>query len=101
MGGAVSASTNNDDMVTKLINATYIKTVAVEMAFRAVDRGHYVSQKDAAYNDTAWKSDHLHISAPCIYAQVCSRITCIYLFRRYLYQFRASFEIYLQILLQN
>ncbi|KAF2351099.1 S-adenosyl-L-methionine-dependent methyltransferase [Trinorchestia longiramus] len=70
MGGAVSVSYNNDDMVTKLINAQYIKTPCVERAFRAVDRGNYVLHKDSAYSDSAWRTDHLHLSAPCIYAQV-------------------------------
>lgn len=70
MGGAVSISDNNDDMVTKLINAHYIKTTTIERAFRAVDRGHYVTNSSSAYSDSAWKSEHLHVSAPCVYARV-------------------------------
>lgn len=70
MGGAVSISDNNDDMVTKLVNAHYIKSTNVERAFRAVDRANYVLNTDSAYSDSAWKTDHLHVSAPCIYAWV-------------------------------
>ncbi|XP_018027140.1 uncharacterized protein LOC108682487 [Hyalella azteca] len=70
MGGAVSASKSNDDMVTKLINAQYIKTPCIERAFRAVDRGNYVLNKEDAYSDNAWWTQNLHLSAPCIYAQV-------------------------------
>lgn len=70
MGGAVSVSTNNDDMITKLINASYIRSHLVEQAFRAVDRANYVIEESTAYSDHAWKTDYLHVSAPCIYAQV-------------------------------
>ncbi|XP_076065992.1 uncharacterized protein LOC143039616 [Oratosquilla oratoria] len=72
MGGAVSAGTNNDDLVDKLKAADYVRSEMVERVFRAVDRGDYFTSDavEQAYRDMAWKSDRLHLSAPCIYAQV-------------------------------
>ena len=72
MGGAVSAGKNNEELVDNLVDVEYIKTPAVERVFRAVDRGDYYlpEHRDAAYKDVAWKSGHLHLSAPCIYAEV-------------------------------
>ena len=66
----MSVSYNNDDLTTKLVQAEYIKSHAIEKAFRTVDRANYVLEDPTAYSDHAWKSRDLHVSAPCIYAQV-------------------------------
>ena len=66
----MSTSRNNDEMITKLVEAGYIKTPQVEKAFRAVDRGNYVFSTETAYSDSASKRGNIHISAPCIYAKV-------------------------------
>lgn len=72
MGGAVSAGSDNDDLVDNLVEADYIKTPLVEKVFRAVDRADYYlpDQRESAYKDLAWKHEHLHMSAPCIYSEV-------------------------------
>nr|CAB3264708.1 protein-L-isoaspartate O-methyltransferase domain-containing protein 1 [Phallusia mammillata] len=72
MGGAVSAGENNDELIDNLLEANYIKSQNIENIFRAVDRGNYYlpGHRDTAYHDLAWKHEHLHISAPCIYSEV-------------------------------
>ncbi|XP_045157375.2 protein-L-isoaspartate O-methyltransferase domain-containing protein 1-like [Mercenaria mercenaria] len=72
MGGAVSTGSDNDDLVDNLVEADYIKTPLVEKVFRAVDRADYYlpDQRESAYKDLAWKHEHLHMSAPCIYSEV-------------------------------
>ena len=72
MGGAVSSGETNDELIDNLADGNYISTDSVERAFRAVDRGHYYlkNHRDAAYKDLAWKHGNLHLSAPCIYAEV-------------------------------
>lgn len=72
MGGAVSTGEDNDDLVDNLMEADYIKTPLVEKVFRAVDRADYYlpGHKDSAYKDLAWRHEHLHMSAPCIYSEV-------------------------------
>jgi protein-L-isoaspartate O-methyltransferase len=77
MGGAVSAGQNNDELIDNLVEADYIKTEFVEKVFRAVDRGDYYlpEHKDSAYKDLAWKNGNIHLSAPCIYAQVMESLT--------------------------
>ena len=72
MGGAVSSGMHNDDLVDKLKNADFIRSPMVERVLRAVDRGDYMlpQSRFQAYRDIAWKLDNLHLSAPCIYAQV-------------------------------
>lgn len=72
MGGAVSAGQDNSELVNNLVDADYIKTPIVEKVFRAVDRGDYYlpEHRDSAYKDLAWKHGNIHLSAPCIYAEV-------------------------------
>ena len=72
MGGAVSAGENNDDLIDNLVEAEYIKSADIIRVFRAVDRGNYYlpEHRDSAYKDLAWKHGTLHLSAPCIYAEV-------------------------------
>lgn len=72
MGGAVSAGENNDELIDNLVEADYIKNTTVADIFRAVDRAHYYlpDHRDNAYKDLAWKHGNLHLSAPCIYAEV-------------------------------
>lgn len=72
MGGAVSSGHTNDELTDNLVEGDYILSQSVERVFRAVDRAHYYlpDQKDSAYKDQAWKQGHLHLSAPCIYAEV-------------------------------
>lgn len=72
MGGAVSAGENNDDLIDNLVEADYIKTPQIIRVFRAVDRGDYYlpEHRENAYKDLAWKHGTLHLSAPCIYAEV-------------------------------
>ncbi|KAH3775649.1 protein-L-isoaspartate O-methyltransferase domain-containing protein 2-like [Dreissena polymorpha] len=72
MGGAVSTGRDNDELVDNLKDAEYIKSQLVEDVFRAVDRADYYlpGHKEAAYKDLAWRHDHLHLSAPCIYSEV-------------------------------
>jgi len=68
----VSAGENNEELVCNLVEAEYIKTPVVEQVFRAVDRGDYYlkDHRDSAYKDLAWKHGNIHLSAPCIYAEV-------------------------------
>lgn len=72
MGGAVSSGETNDELIDNLVEGNYISNPSNERVFRAVDRAHYYSpdQRDSAYKDLAWKNGNLHISAPCIYAEV-------------------------------
>ncbi|KAF5281945.1 hypothetical protein FQA39_LY00469 [Lamprigera yunnana] len=72
MGGALSTGQNNNDLIDNLLEADYIRNPLVEAAFRAVDRGDYFlpAWRPSAYKDLAWKSGHLHLSAPCIYSEV-------------------------------
>ncbi|KAM4032186.1 protein-L-isoaspartate O-methyltransferase domain-containing protein 2 isoform 2-T3 [Anomaloglossus baeobatrachus] len=72
MGGAVSAGEDNDDLIDNLLEAHYIRSEAVENAFRAVDRANYYldEYKEIAYKDLAWKHGNIHLSAPCIYSEV-------------------------------
>eukprot|EP00112_Aurelia_sp_Birch-Aquarium-sp1_P024495 Seg779.2 transcript_id=Seg779.2/GoldUCD/mRNA.D3Y31 product="Protein-L-isoaspartate O-methyltransferase domain-containing protein 1" protein_id=Seg779.2/GoldUCD/D3Y31 len=72
MGGAVSAGQDNDELVSNLTEANYIKTREVEQVFRLVDRGAYFpgDYSEDAYKDLAWKQGNVHISAPCIYCEV-------------------------------
>lgn len=68
----MSTGSDNDDLVDNLVEADYIKTPLVEKVFRAVDRADYYlpDQRESAYKDLAWKHEHLHMSAPCIYSEV-------------------------------
>lgn len=68
----MSTGDDNDDLVDNLVEADYIKTPLVERLFRAVDRAHYylLDHRESAYKDLAWKHEHLHLSAPCIYSEV-------------------------------
>ncbi|KAF6204108.1 hypothetical protein GE061_002448 [Apolygus lucorum] len=72
MGGAVSAGHDHDDLIDKLKTANYVKTPSVEEVYRAVDRAFYFLPEcqDTAYKDLAWKKGNIHLSAPCIYAEV-------------------------------
>ena len=72
MGGAVSASSSNAEMINKLIEAGYIDQELVEHVLKVVDRAHYYipEERRIAYHDSAWRNGNLHLSAPCIYAQV-------------------------------
>eukprot|EP00795_Rhopilema_esculentum_P007538 gene7538-13321_t len=72
MGGAVSAGQDNDELVTNLCEANYIKSREVERVFRLVDRGDFFpgDYPEDAYKDLAWKQGNVHISAPCIYCEV-------------------------------
>lgn len=72
MGGIVSTGSNNNELIDNLIEAGYIRTPTIENVFRSVDRGHYflADSREHAYKDLAWKSGHLHMSAPCIYTEV-------------------------------
>lgn len=72
MGGAVSTGQDHDDLVDKLKTANYIKTDTIETVYRAVDRAFYFLPecRDNAYRDLAWKKGNIHLSAPCIYAEV-------------------------------
>jgi len=76
MGGAVSAGENNAELVDNLVDADYIKTGIVEKVFRAVDRGDYylLEHRESAYKDLAWKHGNIHLSAPCIYAEVLENL---------------------------
>lgn len=72
MGGAVSYGVDNNDLVTKLVDADYAKSPKVEFALRAVDRALYFPDGHAslAYRDLAYKNGDIHLSAPCIYCKV-------------------------------
>ncbi|XP_055350509.1 protein-L-isoaspartate O-methyltransferase domain-containing protein 2-like [Paramacrobiotus metropolitanus] len=72
MGGAVSTGVDNDDLIDNLFENNNLKTDKVVRVFRSVDRAMYFlpDSKSIAYRDSAWKEGHLHISAPCIYAEV-------------------------------
>ena len=74
MGGAVSASSTNEELVDKLVAADYITEERAERILKALDRAHYYLPRERrlAYRDLAWRRGNLHLSAPCIYAQACS-----------------------------
>ncbi|XP_043193665.1 uncharacterized protein LOC122366001 [Amphibalanus amphitrite] len=77
MGSTVSTGEDNDDLVDNLVERDCITTGGVEHVFRAVDRGNYFTEecRDSAYKDTAWRSDNLHLSAPCIYSSVMENLS--------------------------
>lgn len=77
MGGAVSAGHDHDDLIDKLKDANYVKTPSVEGVYRAVDRAFYFLPEcqDSAYKDLAWKKGNIHLSAPCIYAEVLESLS--------------------------
>ncbi|GFS10498.1 protein-L-isoaspartate O-methyltransferase domain-containing protein 1-like [Elysia marginata] len=72
MGGEYSVGQDNDDLIDKLKEKDYIRTVEVERIFRMVDRAHYYLEENrkTAYEDIAWRNGLLHMSAPCIYSKV-------------------------------
>lgn len=72
MGNAVNAGADNEELTDNLCEADYIRTKKIERIFRAVDRGEYIlpEYRANAYRDQAWRSNHLHLSAPCIYSEV-------------------------------
>ncbi|CAG0890128.1 unnamed protein product [Darwinula stevensoni] len=72
MGGVLCTGKDNDELVDNLIQEKYIRTSLLALVFRAVDRAHYFAEdhKERAYQDTAWKFGNLHLSSPCIYAEV-------------------------------
>lgn len=76
MGGAVARGVDNDDLVDNLKKEDYITSPDVEKAFRAVDRGDFFlsSDRDSAYEDHAWRSGTLHLSAPCIYSKAAEAL---------------------------
>lgn len=76
MGGNVSAGKNNKELIHNLMKAEYVKNSLIEKIFYCVDRGDYFEDghREHAYRDTAWKLGHLHISAPCIYAEVLENL---------------------------
>ena len=72
MGGAVSSGETNDELIDNLVEGEYVHSDSVEKVFRAIDRAFYYlkDQRESAYKDLAWKHGNLHLSAPCIYAEV-------------------------------
>ncbi|KAK0425225.1 hypothetical protein QR680_009092 [Steinernema hermaphroditum] len=81
MGLAASTGKDNDEMVDNMIDSELIHQKDVEVAFRLVDRARFFpdDERENAYKDTAWKSKtggpgRLHISAPCIYANVVEHL---------------------------
>ncbi|TKR93478.1 hypothetical protein L596_007929 [Steinernema carpocapsae] len=81
MGLASSTGKDNDELVDNMIESELIRQKEVELSFRLVDRGRFFpdEERDSAYKDTAWKSKNsdtgpLHISAPCIYANVIEHL---------------------------
>ncbi|KAL1494238.1 hypothetical protein ABEB36_009861 [Hypothenemus hampei] len=70
--GNVVAGRDHEDLINKLVKKGHIKTSTAERAFQAVDRAEYYLPefRRDAYKDLAWQKGHLHISAPCIYAEV-------------------------------
>ncbi|XP_017768364.1 PREDICTED: protein-L-isoaspartate O-methyltransferase domain-containing protein 1-like isoform X2 [Nicrophorus vespilloides] len=71
MGGAVSSGRNNNHLIDNLVDNDYIHTIMVERVFRAIDRAEYMLQeyRCEAYKDQAWRHQHYHLSAPCIYSE--------------------------------
>lgn len=67
---------DNDDLVDNLKKEDYITSPAVENAFRSVDRGDFFLPEDreSAYEDHAWRSGTLHLSAPCIYSKAAEAL---------------------------
>lgn len=65
---------SNKIMVDRLVQKKHIRTPLVESVFRAVDRAMYFEmEEDEAidpYGDEPWRLGNLHLSAPCIYANV-------------------------------
>nr|CAD2138300.1 unnamed protein product [Meloidogyne enterolobii] len=82
MGLVASVGKNNDELVDNLVKHDSIKNGRVERIMRLVDRGKFMPEnavEENAYKDSAWKSDlglpgFLHISAPCIYANVLEHL---------------------------
>ncbi|GAU99153.1 hypothetical protein RvY_10193 [Ramazzottius varieornatus] len=76
MGGAVSSGRDNDDLIDNLVEGNFIKTEALQRVFRCVDRALYYlpEERAQAYRDQAWRYGTLHLSAPCIYAEVLGNL---------------------------
>ncbi|CAJ1962717.1 unnamed protein product [Cylindrotheca closterium] len=67
-----SSGSTNDEMVNNLKRFGLISSIAVENAFRNVDRSLFVpeSDKQRAYSDQPLKDGNVHLSAPHIYCSV-------------------------------
>uniref|UniRef100_A0A1I8BZL4 Protein-L-isoaspartate O-methyltransferase domain-containing protein 1 n=1 Tax=Meloidogyne hapla TaxID=6305 RepID=A0A1I8BZL4_MELHA len=82
MGLVASIGKNNDELIDNLVDHDSIKNERVERIMRLVDRGKFMPEDavdENAYKDSAWKSEtgepgFLHISAPCIYANVLEHL---------------------------
>lgn len=80
MGAAQSS--DNDDLVDYLVNNKFLRSKRVEVAMRLVDRGRFLPKRfrGEAYKDSPLKVDdgvlgQVHLSAPCIYANVLEALS--------------------------
>jgi len=76
MGSSASKGSNNDELVDNLLKDQYLKTPSIQQIFRAVDRGLYFTKENRnhAYDDSAWRSGYIHLSAPGIYCEVLENL---------------------------
>lgn len=68
----LSVGTSHEDLCQKLSQHGILSDLEIKNAFRSTDRGDFVLPEDRlqAYMDRPYKRDHVHISAPHMYATV-------------------------------
>jgi len=64
----------NDALCDELCSDNLIRTPDIERAFRAIDRGNFLTNSNHTYDNRPVKEGLLHLSAPYMYAQVMEEL---------------------------
>lgn len=72
MGGVVSHSESNNEMVDNLIRSDYIRSAEEEFAFRICNRARYVPDEQIryAFRNASCSSKPIFLNEPYFYAEV-------------------------------
>ena len=60
----------NNDLIDTLCEHGTVKSANIEIAFRAIDRGNFLTNSSRAYDNDPVKEGMLHLSAPYMYARI-------------------------------
>lgn len=71
MGGVVSDSKSNSDLVQNLVESGYISNAQIKEALYIVDRGRFLSAfENRAYENRSWRSGEAYLDPSWVYLEV-------------------------------